>query len=153
MEQFVVFKLDDQPYCLRLANVERVIHVVEFVNLPKAPPIVAGIINFNGGIIPVVNLRKRFNLPERDLDLSSQLIVTRTASRIVALMVDSVTGVTETSSAEIIPADKIVPGSEYISGVIKLPDSMVLIHDIDTFLSLDEEKSLDAAVNELRSKK
>ena len=58
--EFVAFVLNDQRYALRLAVVERVVQVVEFTPLPKAPEIVLGIINFEGRVVPVVDVRKRF---------------------------------------------------------------------------------------------
>ena len=72
--QYVVFTLDEQRYALHLAAVERIIPVVEITPLPKAPDLVLGIINVGGQIIPVIDTRKRFRLPERELNLSDVLI-------------------------------------------------------------------------------
>ena len=72
---YVVFTLDGLFYAVSLSAVSRVIRAVEITPLPKAPPIVLGVINLGGRIIPVVNIRKRFLLPERELELTDQLIV------------------------------------------------------------------------------
>lgn len=142
----VVFILDDQRYGLALSAVERVVRVVDVTPLPKAPDIVSGVINVQGRIIPVVNVRRRFRLAEREAALSDQFIIARTSRRPVALVVDSVTGVLECPEGETIPPDAIVPGLEYVAGVVKLSDGMVLIHDLDRFLSLDEERVLHEAM-------
>lgn len=152
MCQYVGFVLDEQVYCLDLSNVERVVHVVEMPPLPKAPDVVTGILNLNGEIIPVVNIRKRFNLPEKAVNLRDQLIIARTAKRKVAILADVVTGVIEILPEQMVASEKILPGSAYVAGVIKLPDGMVLIHDLDTLLSLEEEKALDSAVIYLKGK-
>lgn len=143
--QLVVFLLDEQRYALHLSVVERVVRAVEVTPLPKAPAIVLGVMNVQGRIIPVVNLRRRFRLPERDIDLGDQLIIAHTAKRPVALTADAVTSV-EISEQEIVSRETILPGLGYVTGAVKLDDGLVLIHDLDTFLSLDEEKALDEAL-------
>ncbi|HLO25678.1 MAG TPA: chemotaxis protein CheW [Geobacteraceae bacterium] len=146
-DNLVVFALDSQPYALALSTVERAVRIVEITPLPQAPEIVFGVINLEGRIIPVMNIRRRFRLPERRPGLSDQLLIARTARRTVALVVDEVRGVLECPAhAEIDPA-AIVPGLEYVTGVIKLSDSLLLIHDLDEFLSLEEEEVLAAAIN------
>ena len=145
-EQLLVFTLDEQRYALHLSAVERVVRVIEITPLPKAPEIVLGVINIHGRIIPVVDTRKRFRLRECEIGLSDQLIIANTDTRPVALIVDSVTGVTEQSKDRIVQAEKILPGMEYVEGVLKLDDGMVLIHDLDGFLSLKEEKALERAM-------
>jgi purine-binding chemotaxis protein CheW len=146
LNQLVVFALDEQRYALHLSAVERIVKVVEVTPLPKAPEIVLGVVNLQGRIIPAVNIRKRFGLPGRDVNLSDQLIIANTSRRTVALVADSVSGVVERSANEVIAGGKILPGMEYVEGVAKLTDGMVLIHDLDRFLSLEEENKLDDAV-------
>ncbi len=146
--QIVVFTLDEQRYALYLPVVERVVNVAEITPLPKSPDIVLGVINFKGIVIPVVNIRKRFGLMEREINLSDKFIIAKTSLRTVALVVDSVSGVIEPEGREIINSEKITPGMEYVDGVIKLEDGMILIHDIDKFLSLDEVKKLDNTLTE-----
>lgn len=144
--QFVTFLLGDQHYGLALRAVERVVRLVEVTPLPRAPEIVSGVINVQGQIVPVVNVRKRFRLPEREARLSDQLVIARTSRRLVALLTDGVTGVLERAEREIVAAEAIAPGLEYISGVVKLSDGMVLIHDLDRFLALDEERAIEEAM-------
>lgn len=142
----VVFTLGDQRYALPLSTVERVVRVVEVTPLPQAPDIVLGVVNVQGRVIPVVNPRPRFRLPERGIALTDQLVIAHTTRRPVALVVDAVTGVLEYSGREAVGARDIVPGVEYVEGVVKLADGLVLIHDLDRFLSLDEVRALDRAI-------
>ncbi len=144
--QLVVFTMDDQRYALQLAAVERVVRMVEVTLLPQAPQIVLGVINAQGRIIPVVDIRRRFRLPARDIRLSDHLLIARTARRTVALALDAVTGIVEGSAQAVITAEEILPGLEYVEGVIKLEDGLILIHDLDTLLSLEEEQTLAAAL-------
>jgi purine-binding chemotaxis protein CheW len=144
--QLVVFAMDEQRYALQLAAVERVVRMVEVTPLPQAPQIVLGVINAQGRIIPVVDIRRRFRLPARDIHLSDHLLIARTARRTVALALDAVTGIVEGSAQAVITAEEILPGLEYVEGVIKLEDGLILIHDLDTLLSLEEEQTLAAAL-------
>ena len=146
-ENLITFTLDDQLYALHLSAVERAFRMVEITPLPHAPEIVFGIVNFQGRIIPVLNIRKRFRLPERRPGMGDQLLVARTSKRIVALVVDAVSGIIDHAVQVAITHETIVPGLEYVAGVIKLDDGLLFIHDLDDFLSLEEEEALEAAIN------
>lgn len=145
-DQYIVFSLDECSYGMLLPSVDRVIHAAAITPLPQAPAIVSGVLNLEGRIIPVLNIRRRFHLPEKEIGLTDQLIIAHTRQRPVAILVDAVAGVTEHSSEQIVPPAQITPNTNYLAGVIKLPDGMILIHDLDTFLSLDEENSLNSAL-------
>ena len=147
--RLVSFNLDDQKYALFLSAVIRIIRVVEITRLPKAPEIVLGVINMHGLIIPVFDIRKRFRLPQRDMQLDDQMIVGSTSKHTVALLVDSVNDVIEIPEEKIIAGKKILPGMEYVEGVVKTEDGMILIHDLETFLSLHEGKALDEVLEAL----
>ncbi len=144
--RIVVFALDDRRYGLPLSAVERIVRMVDVTPLPRAPEIVLGVVNVQGRIIPALNLRRRFRLPERNFALSDQLIIASTTARQVALVADAVAGVLEYSPQEAVEPHDIVPGIEYVDGVVKLPDGLVLIHDLDQFLSLEEETALSQAI-------
>jgi len=144
----VIFTLDESRFALKLSAVERVVRVVEITPLPKAPDIVLGIINVQGGIIPVIDVRKRFRFPKRETQLNDQLIIARTVKRTVALPADDVTGVTACPEERIVDAGKVVSGMAFVEGIVKIDEGMILIHNLDTFLSLDEENRLDDALME-----
>ena len=149
LDQLVTFAIEEQCYALHLSCVDRIVRAVEITELPKAPPIVLGVINVQGEIVPVVNIRKRFNLPEREIGLTDHFIICHTARRWVALVADSATKVVEYSPNAIVAAEKILPGMEYIEGVAKLPDGLILIHDLEKFLSLEEERTLQEALSQV----
>lgn len=142
----IVFVLDRQRYALPLHAVDRVVRMVAITPLPKAPDIVLGVVNFQGRVIPVINMRRRFNLPEKDIALTDQLVVAHTSRRPVALVADAVHDVITGSAQSLIETENILPGVEYVEGVVKLGDGMILIHDLDKFLSLEEESSLNQAL-------
>ncbi|VVB92208.1 CheW-like domain protein [uncultured archaeon] len=141
LDQVVVFSIDEQRYALPLSVVERIVRIVEITSLPKAPDIVLGVVNVQGRIIPVVNLRRRFGKPSREINLSDQLVIARTSKRIIAFVSDSVSGVAGIPEKEVVTAEEILPGLEYIKGIVKRDDGMIHPLDIDTILSFEEAKS------------
>ena len=143
LNQLLAFTLDGQRYALRLDTVERVLRMVEVTKMPRMPEIVMGVIDWHGEIVPVLNMRKRFALPEEEPDWNDQLIIAHTSTRTVSLVVDSVTGVNSRGAGEITSPDSIVPGIGYVSGVAKLDGDLVFIHELDRFLSLEEAAALD----------
>lgn len=143
----VVFSVDTQRYALDLARVQRSVRAVAITPLPAAPAIVLGIVDFAGVVIPVINLRKRFDHPPRDVRLSDQLIVAVTGKRTVALLVDETQGVIEASPQSYAPAGDMLPRLELVAGALKLEDGLILIHDLDRLLSLDEEAAIDHALS------
>jgi purine-binding chemotaxis protein CheW len=149
VQQVVVFTLDDQRYAVSSAVVERVVRMVEITPLPQAPEIVLGVINAQGWIIPVLDVRKRFRLPVRELELSTQMLIARTSNRRVALVVDSVADVVTLSAQNVVAAEMILAHLDYLSGVVKCPDGLILIHDLERFLSLEEEQALHAAIDSM----
>lgn len=144
--QIVVFTLDEQFYALPLKAVIKVIHAIEIRPLPKAPEIITGIINVKGRIIPVANIRKRFGLMAHEIDLNDRLIIADTGKRLVAILVDSVTGIRDLESGQLSGSKETLPLAEHLSGAAKVDDGLVLIYDLDRFLSLDEEKKLEQAL-------
>lgn len=125
--------------------------MVRVTPLPVAPEIVLGVVNVQGRVLPVVDARRRFGLPARQVVPEDSLILARTARRRLALAVDRLHGVIEHPETGIQAAGEIVPGAGYVRGVAKLPDGMLLIHDLETFLSLDEEGALGRALEQRRS--
>jgi len=144
--QLVLFTLDGQRYGLSLTVVERTVRMVAITPLPQAPPVILGVINVQGTIIPVLDVRSRFCLPLRAPVPGDQLLIARTVRRTVALAVDTVSGVIDLPENGAIPPSSILPAMEYVEGVVILADGLAFIHDLDHFLSLDEEQSLATAI-------
>lgn len=150
MTHLIVFRLDRGRYALPLDVVERVVRAVEVTPLPHAPAIVLGAIDVHGQVLPVLNIRRRFLLPDRDISPADWFLLAHTTSRMVALVVDEAEGLVECADADIVPSTRIAPGLERFPGVITLRDELVLVHDLERFLSLDEARALDDAMNERR---
>ncbi|MBI5658275.1 MAG: purine-binding chemotaxis protein CheW [Nitrosomonadales bacterium] len=145
-DQAVVFTLDGQRYGLPLAAVDRVVRMAAITPLPRAPDNVLGIINVQGRVIPVINLRGRFRLPVREPSPADQLVIARTTRRMVALVADEVLDLIGYAGAEAVSPHDILPGIECVRGVVKLASGLILVHDLDGFLSLEEDAALGRAL-------
>lgn len=134
--QLVTFKLGDEEYGIDILKVQEINRMTDITSMPKAPFSVEGVINLRGKVIPVVNLRKRFGLDLKEIDSQSRIIVVDIGST-VGLIVDSVSEVLRISSDTIEPPPPITGGigSEYIMGIGKLEDRLIILLDIDKLLS------------------
>lgn len=141
MSLLVVWMLDAQRYALPLNAVERVVRAVALTPLPDAPEMICGVIDFHGRLIPVVNMRSRLRLPPREVALTDLLVLAHGASRSVAFFIDAVVGTIDQ------PEDTAAFGDGgCIAGVARLAEGIILIHDLDRLLSLDDERALDLAL-------
>ncbi|HCA80947.1 MAG TPA: chemotaxis protein CheW [Bacteroidetes bacterium] len=145
-QKIVLFSLEEPRYALYLSEVVKVERAVEITPLPGAPQVVSGVINVHGEIIPVIDIRKLFRLPQRDIHLDDHFIIARTSRRLVALEVDSVNGVYDLEHLQAMEPGESSPFTEYLSGIAGMDHGIVLITDLERFLSLEEERVLDLAL-------
>jgi purine-binding chemotaxis protein CheW len=146
--RWVAFLIDGQRYALPLESVTRVVRAAEVTALPLAPQVVAGVIDVGGRSLPVFDLRRRLRLRERALAPSDQFIIARTSRREVVLIVDAVPGLIDAPTSEIVDPAGLAPGLGHLAGLLALPDGMVLIEDLELFLSPEEERALDTALRQ-----
>jgi purine-binding chemotaxis protein CheW len=142
----LVFEAGGQRYGLPAADVREVLRAAALTPLPAAPAVIEGVLNVRGAIVPVLDLRARFRLPPKDLEPSDHLIVATAGPRVVALHADRAVGLVRLAADQIEDARRLVPGAEYVAGVARLEDGVLLIHDLRTFLSASEAAALDDAL-------
>jgi purine-binding chemotaxis protein CheW len=142
----VVFAIGDQRYAVPLGLAERVLPMVAVSPLPAAPEIALGAVNAHGRLLAVLDVQRRLGLPQREFGPSARLLVATTSTRTVALPVDEVYGVREVPAGEIVSSEAVLPGLGLVAGIAVLDDGLALIHDLDAFLSVDEERALRGAM-------
>jgi purine-binding chemotaxis protein CheW len=150
--KIVVFSLDDHRFAIHLRHVHKVIHAVEITQLPKAPEYVLGIINYHGKLIPVINVRRIFQLDERKLNVNDKFIIVDSAMRTIALWVDNIHDIIDCAQKDIINSEKIMLGIKYVEGVLKFENGMVLLHDLDQFLTIEEVELLKRILSTKKEK-
>ena len=150
--QYFVFSLDGQHYAMEISLVEKVIHAVELIHLPGTAEFLLGIINMGGKVIPVANIRKRFNLPDHEMNLDDRIIISQISRRKIAFIVDHVQGIVEFSQEQVDEVHQIFPEMErYIEGVGRFNDNTVLIITVDKLFSIQNMNRLDKVITEQES--
>jgi purine-binding chemotaxis protein CheW len=147
IDKAVIFTLEDLFYALPLDSVIRIIHAIEVSRLPKAPAIIEGIINVRGRIMAVVDMRKRFGVVSREMSIDDNLIIVKTEKRELALWVDTVSGINEIMPGKYSDTKVALPYAEYIKGVAKTEEGIILIYDLEQCLNLAEEMELEQALS------
>jgi purine-binding chemotaxis protein CheW len=145
-EQLVVFQLSGEAYGVNVAQVQSIIPMQEIVYVPGAPAFVEGVINLRGAVIPVVDLRNRFQIPhpDNDQDKKAVIVITELNELQVGLIVDRVTEVTKIPEAAIEPPSPLLTSVDtaYLRGIGKFKERPVILLDLGRVFSLDEQKVL-----------
>jgi purine-binding chemotaxis protein CheW len=130
-DAYIIFSVDDQCYALPVGAVKQIIRAVQTTSIPEAPELLSGLINMGGEIIPVINIRKQFKLPQREILISDRIIIAQTPLYTIAFIVDDIVDISEFSGFDITPSTEIFPRMEdYVSGTAKYNGRTVLIYDI-----------------------
>jgi purine-binding chemotaxis protein CheW len=144
--EVLLFTLEDQRYALPSSDVQELVRAARLTPLPRAPDVVEGLLNLRGALLPVLDLRRRFRLPPRPLAPSDHFIVARAGERRVVLRVDRAEGLLALEPGVLDSTPSALPGVGYVAGALKLPEGLVLVHDLRTFLSEAEALALDTAL-------
>jgi len=142
--QLVTFSIGEEEFGVDILSVQEIIRMMDITKVPRAPDFVEGVINLRGKVIPIIDLRKRFGLSTRDHDKHTRIIVIEINNMIVGFVVDSVSEVLRIPASTVEPPPPVVSGleSEYISGVGKLEDRLLILLDLNKLLSGEEQDML-----------
>ncbi len=143
--QLVVFMMETEEFACSINNVREVLKMIRVTPLPRSLDFVEGVINMRGEVIPVIDLRKRFGLPEAERTDENRIIIVEVEERMVGLIVDSVSEVNSLTNEQIQEAPSQVAGgkTDLIKGVGKVDDRMLIILDLDRILTTEEQIALD----------
>jgi purine-binding chemotaxis protein CheW len=145
--QLVVFQLGAELYGVDIARVHEIIRLQSVTRVPGASSFVEGVINLRGKVIPVVDLRRRFGLTMADHTRASRIVVVEIGDQVVGIIVDGVSEVLRVPMSTLEPPSPVVAGidSEYLHGIAKLPDRLVILLDLDRVLAREERRALETA--------
>lgn len=149
-DRVVVFYVDEQRYALPLPVVDSVVRMVEIIHVPGLPEYIQGVINVHGTIMAVINLRRRMNLEDRTEVLEDRLIITHCKDRCYALMVDSVSEVMNLKGQSITDAGTILPNQEFLTGIAKMQDGMILLSDPHALLAFGDQDQINAILEQVK---
>lgn len=142
--QIVTFRLGEDLFAADIFSVERVLRYREPTPVPNAPAWLEGVTEYQSRVVPVVNLRTRFGLPPVPAVNETRMLVLNTEGTWVAAVVDSVLDVSKLDAARLAPPPPIFRGlaGEYLRGIVRRDDRLVILLDVARLLSADEQMTL-----------
>ena len=145
--QLVTFRLGQEEFSLDILKVQEIIRHMELTRVPRSPDFVEGVINLRGRVIPVLDLRKRFGLPDVEDTSATRIIVVEVEGVTVGLKVDGVSEVLRINADTVEPPPALVTNieSDYIKGVGKLDNRLLILLDVSKILSRSEKDALGKA--------
>ncbi len=143
--KIIVFRLMSEEYGVDVSQVLSIERVQHITRVPKSPPFVKGVINLRGKVIPVIDLRSRFDMPEITYTDTSRIIIVSISGVEVGLIVDAANDVIDIPRNLIEPAPQIVTGIdvEYLEGIAKINSRLLILLNLTKVLKLEELKQLE----------
>jgi len=131
----VTFNLGEE-YGVPISQVQEIVRVGGITMVPNSPVFMEGVINLRGRVLPVLNLRKRLGLSEKEISSASRIVVTEIGNKVIGLLVDAVSHVIKIPPENVEPAPEEVLeiDTDYITGVGKLHDRMIILLDLEKLL-------------------
>ena len=147
--QLVVFKIGDEEFGVEINQVREIVKLVAITRMPKAPVFIEGVVNLRGQIITVIDLAKRLDLPSIGKTDATRIMVVEVGDDTVGMVVDSVSEVLRLSTDDIEDTPSLIETEvheQYLRGVGKSEDRLLILLDLNEVLSTDEIKQLSKQV-------
>ena len=144
--QVVSFYLDTEEYGVDISQVQEIIRMVHITHVPRAPHFMEGVINLRGQLIPIIDLRTRFSMLRAPHTKSTRIIVTEIGNKRVGLVVDGVSEVLNIPIEQVESAPEMIAGSgtEYIQGVGKVNERLIILLDLTMVMNGEEKGQLES---------
>lgn len=130
--KYVLFNLENELYGIDINNVKTIEKVLTFTRVPNSENFIKGVINLRGDVVPIIDLRQKFSLPDKNIDNSNRIIIVEINDMLLGLMVDSSSEVMELSQDEIDNPSSIGEGTfeDYIKGIGKKNGRLIILLDL-----------------------
>ncbi len=140
--QLVSFRLADEEYGIEIKKVREIILVGEITRVPQTPPYVKGLINLRSTVIPIIDLKLRFGLPETAPTDETRIVVANVNGKTIGVIVDAVSEVLRISKDQIAPPPPTVAGlgREYLVGLARLKERLLILLDIEKIMLEDIQR-------------
>ena len=146
LSQIVTFRLGDDLFAADIYSVERVLRYQAPTAVPNVPDWIEGIIDYQGRVVPVISLRRRFELPDREVANDTRILVLNAGGEWIAAIVDAVLEVAALEDSSVQPPPPLFRGlaGEYLKGIARRAERLVIFLDVERLLSTSDRLHLDA---------
>lgn len=150
VKQFIQFYVGEELYVIGLTNIHQILKPQDIFKVPNTPPFIEGFLNLRGKVLTIFNLRERFNMPVKEIDSNTRILIIDYNSILLGFIVDSVTGIIRVPGNEIEPVPDMLDNvnRRYLANVAKIDDELILILDLKKILTPDEEDQVMEMVNQ-----
>ena len=151
--EVLVFVIGKEEYAVDILKVQEIRGYEKVTPIPSAPAYLKGVVNLRGVIVPVVDMRVKFNMPDPRYDSFTVVVILKLANRVIGIVVDGVSDVVQLAVSDVKEAPRLggaVDGA-FLTGVATQGDRMILLLDIEKFLSSGELDLLDTVSQETRA--
>ncbi|HTH77402.1 MAG TPA: chemotaxis protein CheW [Ramlibacter sp.] len=149
LKEFLTFRLGAESYGIDILKVQEIRGYEQPTTIANAPPFIKGVINLRGVIVPILDLRVKFRLPETTYDEFTVVIILNVASRVVGVVVDSVSDVLSLDPDAIRPTPEFASNTfdtKYITGLTNLDESLLIMLDIEKLMTSADMALVDSAM-------
>jgi purine-binding chemotaxis protein CheW len=153
-EKLVTFRLGEDVFATDVHAVERVLRYNAATSVPDMPAYIEGVMDYQGRVVPLVNLRRRMELPAVEPDRHTRILVLNVSGEWIGVVVDSVTAVAPFDPSQVAPPPNYFRGlaAEYLKGIVRQDDKLVIYLDVEQLLSTAERIALQQAGTEAFAK-
>jgi purine-binding chemotaxis protein CheW len=146
-DKLVTFRLGDDLFAADIFSVERVLRYSMPTSVPDMPDYIEGVIDYQGRVVPILNLRRRFEMPLVEVRNETRTLILHAGGEWIGVVVDAVTAVTSFDPGAVAPPPKLFRGlaGEYIKGIVRMADKLVIFLDVEKLLSSTERIALERA--------
>jgi len=146
-DKLVTFRLGDDLFAADIFSVERVLRYSAPTSVPDMPDYIEGVIDYQGRVVPILNLRRRFEMPVAEVKNETRTLILHAGGEWIGVVVDAVTAVTGFDPGAVAPPPKLFRGlaGEYIKGIVRMAEKLVILLDVEKLLSSTERIALERA--------
>jgi len=148
VNQYLTFALAGEDYGVDILAVREIRGWSKVTRIPQSPPFILGVLNLRGAIVPIMDLRSRFNLPEQERDDLTVTIIVALEGRHFGMVVDAVSDVLDVDPEQVraVPDFGQAVGADYLGGLVPSGERMVLLLQVDKLLRTEEWQQLEKAL-------
>jgi purine-binding chemotaxis protein CheW len=145
LAEYVTFAIGEETYGVEVLKVQEIIGMTQITHVPNSMDFMKGVINLRGSVVPVVDMRIKFRMDEREYDAFTVILIVEVQERLIGLIVDSVSDVVgiPVESLQETPHFSANIETDYIKGIGNRDDQLIIILDVDLILSSEELERME----------